>query len=153
MSAVMKESQHFRNMVDDDVPRVMQIEKSGHAFPWTDGIFRDCIRVGYRCIVLEEDNNIIAYGVMSVAAGEAHVFNVAVDIKRRNEGLGRKVMEYMMEDARSRKARSIFLEVRPSNIAAVNLYESLGYNQIGIRKDYYPHPNGREDAMIFAMDL
>ena len=149
----MKNSQQFRRMLDEDVPRVMQIEKLGHAFPWTEGIFRDCIRVGYVCVVFEEDNEIIAYGVMSVAAGEAHVFNVAVDIKRRNQGLGRKVMEYLMEDARARKAQSLFLEVRPSNIAAVNLYESLGFNQIGIRKDYYPHPNGREDAMIFAMDL
>jgi ribosomal-protein-alanine N-acetyltransferase len=153
MSAVMKDSQQFRSMTGDDIPRVMQIEKTGHAFPWTEGIFNDCIRVGYRCVVLEENGSIIAYGVMSVAAGEAHVFNVAVDIKRRNEGLGRKVMEKMMDDARTLNANSIFLEVRPSNVAAVGLYESLGFNQIGHRKDYYPHPDGREDALIFAMDL
>lgn len=153
MSAVMKESQQFRTMTDDDIPRVMQIERSGHAFPWTEGIFHDCIRVGYRCVVLEENQNIIAYGVMSVAAGEAHVFNVAVDIKRRNEGLGRRVMEKMMDDARTLNAKSIFLEVRPSNTAAMGLYDSLGFNQIGHRKDYYPHPDGREDALIYAMDL
>ena len=149
----MKETQQFRTMVNEDVPNVMQIEKSGHAFPWTEGIFSDCIRVGYRCIVLEENGEIIAYGVMSVAAGEAHVFNVAVDIQLRNKGLGRKVMERLMADAKLMKSQSLFLEVRPSNIAAVNLYESLGFNQIGIRKDYYPHPDGREDAMIFAIEL
>ena len=153
MSAMMKETQQFRTMVNEDVPNVMQIEKSGHAFPWTEGIFSDCIRVGYRCIVLEENGEIIAYGVMSVAAGEAHVFNVAVDIQLRNKGLGRKVMERLMADAKLMKSQSLFLEVRPSNIAAVNLYESLGFNQIGIRKDYYPHPDGREDAMIFAIEL
>ena len=149
----MKDNQQFRPMLDQDVTRVMQIEKLGHAFPWTEGIFRDCIRVGYSCVVLEDEGDIIAYGVMSVAAGEAHVFNVAVDINHRNQGLGRKVMQYLMKDARSRKAQSLFLEVRPSNIAAVNLYDSLGFNQVGIRKDYYPHPDGREDALIFAMDL
>ncbi|MDH5547359.1 MAG: ribosomal protein S18-alanine N-acetyltransferase [Gammaproteobacteria bacterium] len=153
MSAVLESQRHFRDMAEEDVPSVMALERKGHAFPWTEGIFRDCIRVGYVCTVLEEQGAIIAYGVMSIAAGEAHVFNVCVDPGRRNKGLGGEVMEYLIEKARRRNANSIFLEVRPSNEAAVALYDRLGFNQIGNRKDYYPDVGGREDALIFARDL
>lgn len=153
MSAVMQQDQHFRDMLDEDIPTIMPMEIKGHAFPWTEGIFADCIRVGYACVVLEEAGEIIAYGVMSVAAGESHIFNVCVDSTRRNRGLGAKVIEYLMDRAREKQANSIFLEVRPSNEPAVALYEKLGFNQIGLRKDYYPDADGREDALIFARDL
>lgn len=153
MSAVMKQSSFFRNMTEEDLPKVMQLEKVGHAFPWSEGIFLDCIRVGYVCAVLEEDDDIIAYGVMSIAAGESHIFNVCVDADRRNHGLGARVIEFLMDQARLLHANSVFLEVRPSNEAAIALYDKLGFNQIGVRKDYYPDVEGREDALIFARDL
>ena len=153
MSAVMRPQPYFRDMTKDDIPAIMRLEVAGHAFPWTEGIFNDCIRVGYQCCVLIEDDAIIAYGVMSIAAGEAHVFNVCVQAERRSQGLGAMVIGYLMDKAREKNAESVFLEVRVSNEPAIALYEKLGFNQIGVRTDYYPDVEGREDALIFARNL
>lgn len=153
MSAVFKEDVFFRSMEEMDVDEIMDLEKKGHAYPWTLGIFRDCLRVGYACEVMEQDNLIRAYGVMSVAAGEAHIFNVCVAPEKRRKGYGRMMMERLVEIAKSRGAKSMFLEVRPSNLSALMLYEKMGFNEVGIRKDYYPAKVGREDALILAMNL
>lgn len=153
MSTLVEAKPRIRPMRLTDLERVMRIERAGHAFPWTEGIFRDCLRVGYVCLVLEQDGQIVAYGVMSVAAGEAHVFNVCVDPSWQRHGLGQLLMGTMLEFARERKASTAYLEVRPSNQAAVKLYEKLGFRRVGLRKDYYPADQGRENALIFACDL
>lgn len=144
----------IRPMTEKDLPAVIDIEQRAHPFPWTEGIFRDCLRVGYICRVLEQRRRIIAYGVMSVAAGEAHIFNVCVEPKAQRHGLGYRIMHHLIDDARQRRAASVFLEVRPSNTPALRLYDKLGFNEIGIRKAYYPAANGgREDALILALHI
>jgi len=144
---------HFRFMTSGDVPEVMAIENDVHLAPWTEGIFQDCIRVAYHCEVAEQDGKVLGYIVLSVSAGEAHLFNVCVRRDQQGKGLGRALVARAVEVARIREADSMFLEVRPSNKVALALYDSMGFNEVGVRKNYYPAKNGREDALILALPL
>lgn len=140
----------LRPMTAGDVPAVMAVENVSYTHPWTEGILRDCIRVGYSCWVCIDDGVVMGYFVMSVAVGEAHILNVCVNPKFRRQGLARAMIRFMFRLAGERGADTMFLEVRPSNTAAVTLYEDLGFNEVGRRKNYYPAARGHEDALIFA---
>ena len=140
-------------MLDGDVSGIMNIEMRAYAFPWTAGIFRDCMGAGYSCYVLEKNAEIIAYAVMSVGAKEAHILNICVSPDLRGEGFGYALMDKLVALARQLHADMMFLEVRPSNEAARRLYDKLGFNEIGIRRNYYPAAQGREDALILAKQL
>lgn len=154
MSAILKdEAMRLRPMREADVAAVMEIERRAYAFPWTSGIFRDCLRVGYCCWILEQEGVIQAYGIMSVGAGEAHILNICVRPESQGRGLGRRVLTHLLNLARRYHADTALLEVRPSNEPALRLYRSLGFNEVAIRKNYYPHPNGREDALILMRAL
>ncbi len=144
----------LRPMTLGDLDAVLKIELQCYPHPWTKGIFGDCIRVGYDCWVLEEKGiGIIGYGVLSVAAGESHVLNLAVDPSLRGQGLGRQLLEHLLQRALAGGAEMVLLEVRPSNIGARALYEKMGFNEIGRRPGYYPDGERREDALLYAMDL
>ncbi len=142
-----------RTMREFDLPMVVSIEHNAYPFPWSDGIFRDCLRVGYICRVLDVGGLVAGYTVMSTGAGEAHLLNVCVSDEYRCRGLGRKLMLYMLECARSAGVREIFLEVRPTNAIAVRLYHSMGFAQIGVRRGYYQATVGREDAIVLRRVL
>jgi len=142
-----------RNMREFDLPVVVSIERNAYQFPWSDGIFRDCLRVGYICRVLDVGGIVAGYTIMSTGAGEAHLLNVCVSDEYRCRGLGRKLMLYMLECARGAAVREIFLEVRPTNVIAVRLYHSMGFAQIGIRRGYYHAAVGREDAIVLRRVL
>lgn len=146
-------SLQLRRMEDKDIAAVMSIESSSYEFPWTEGIFRDCIRVGYRCRVLEEGGEMVGYAVMSIGAGESHVLNICVRPDARGRGYGRILMNELLDQARALGAEMVFLEVRPSNDAARALYRKLGFNEVGARNGYYPTRGGREDALILALHL
>ena len=154
MSAVLKVSAvRLRPMSEDDLARVMGIEQQAYTFPWSEQIFRDCLRVGYCCWVLERDGSLDAYGVMSVGAGESHILNLCVRPAVQRHGLGRRLLAHLLQLARRHGAHTALLEVRPSNRAAFELYRDSGFNEVGIRRDYYPGDRGREDALILALDL
>ena len=136
-----------------DLDAVMEIESSAYDFPWTQGIFRDCLRVGYCCWCYEIDGLIQGYGVMSVAAGESHILNISVRPESRRQGIGSKLMKHFLQLARRHDADTVMLEVRPSNKLAIKLYEKLGFNEIGVRRNYYPAHQGREDALLLALSL
>ena len=154
MSAILKQrGNHFRPMTEDDLSAVMDIERRAYQFPWTSGILRDCLRVGYCCWLLEHDGDIQAYGVMSVATGEAHILNLCVRPESRRRGFGRKILVWLIDIARRHGADTVLLEVRPSNLAAIRLYEQLGFHEVGQRQHYYPADRGRENALILAMSL
>lgn len=154
MSAILKSAGgQFRPMTEADLPEIMEIERAAYPFPWTIGILRDCIRVGYNCWVYEIDNVIHGYGVMSVAAGEAHILNLCVRPASQGQGLGRKLLTHIITLARRHGADTLLLEVRPSNLAALKLYQAMGFNEVGVRRNYYPAEQGREDALIFALTL
>lgn len=143
----------FSPMTLEDVPRVMETEKSVYPYPWTDGIFRDCIRVGYQCWLAYEDGRLIGHAVASIAANESHLLNLSIAADDQGKGYGKQFVEFLVDIVRQRGALSILLEVRPSNPAAIGLYQSCGFNEIGCRKNYYPAENGRENALLFAREL
>lgn len=153
MSAVLESSIALRPLTADDLGAVMAIESRAYEFPWTAGIFRDCLRVGYCCWCCEDNGELLGYGVMSVAAGESHILNLTVRPESQRCGIGARLMRHFMQLARRHEADIILLEVRPSNGAALALYRKLGFNEIGVRPDYYPAADGREDALILAHSL
>ncbi|MFW2374467.1 MAG: ribosomal protein S18-alanine N-acetyltransferase [Gammaproteobacteria bacterium] len=140
-------------MLIDDVPRVMEIESEAYAHPWTEGIFQDCIRVGYSCWVYEIETQIQAYALISIAANEAHILNICVAKQYQGQGFGKKLLYKILDVAEQSDVDSVFLEVRSSNTVAIQLYEQEGFNRIGLRKAYYPADEGREDAIVFARAL
>lgn len=153
MNAVLDSAPKFRIITEVDLPEVLKIEATGHAYPWSEGIFLDCLRVGYYCPALISENQIQAYAVMSAAAGEAHIFNLCVLDTLRGNGLGEIMLHHLLECALAGKVNTVFLEVRPSNQIAINLYEKVGFIEVGFRKNYYPDGDGREDALIMAKDI
>ena len=144
---------HIRPMMEIDLPEVAAIEQKSYAFPWSENIFRDCLRVGYTCRALDLAGQIIGYAVMSLGAGEAHVLNVCVRDEFRCLGFGRRLLEHLLERAGSAGVHEAFLEVRPSNLAAIRLYQQLGFEQIGIRRGYYHAPDGRVDAIVLKLQV
>ncbi len=143
----------IRPMRAADVPAVVQIERAAYQFPWSEGIFRDCLRVGYVCRVAAADEEVLGYGVMSVGAGEAHVLNLCIAEGLRCRGLGRQLLRRLLECAAAAGAAEAFLEVRPSNTTAIRLYLALGFEQVGMRRGYYQAVNGREDAAVLKLAL
>lgn len=153
MSAVLKPEARFRPMRDTDVEAVMAIEKSAYEYPWTPGIFHDCLRVGYSCWVVTQHNPVDGYGIMTIGAGECHILNICIEPQLHNSGLGRAMLDHLLGLAVEYRADMAFLEVRPSNKAAIYLYDTMGFNNVGLRRDYYPASQGREDALILAKTL
>lgn len=154
MSAILADQgSRIRPLTVADLEAVMKIETRAYDYPWTQGIFRDCLRVGYCCWCYEVDGDIQGYGVMSVAAGESHILNVTVRPESQGQGIGSKLMKHFLQLARRHDADIVMLEVRPTNKAAISLYEKLGFNEIGVRRNYYPADEGREDALLLALSL
>jgi len=143
----------IRPMNELDIPMVVTIERSAYQFPWSEGIFRDCLRVGYVCRVVDAGGDMGGYGIMSVGAGEAHILNVCIREEYRGRGYARKMLVYLMDRARAAGMQEAFLEVRPSNTAASRLYHSMGFEQVGVRRGYYQATVGREDAAVLRIIL
>ena len=142
-----------RRMTEPDLPAVIDIETAAYMFPWSLGIFRDCLRVGYTCRVLTALDEIGGYGILSMGAGEAHILNVCVRADLRGEGTGRRLITWLLDESRNAGHGWSFLEVRPSNRPAILLYESLGFAPVGVRHGYYQAVGGREDAIVYRLDL
>ena len=142
-----------RRMGHEDLSSVSDIERRSYDFPWSHGVFRDCLLAGYNCLVLVQDERTIGYAILSVAAGEAHILNLCVDPRHRALGHGERLLDEMLSIARAADVTEIFLEVRPSNTAAIKLYRKKGFHQIASRPSYYQATDGREDAAVFARKL
>ncbi len=143
----------FRAMLPSDVPAVGALERASYAFPWSEGIFRDCLRVGYLCRVAELEGDIVSYGIVAMGAGEAHILNLCVAERYRGRSVGRQMLLLLLERSRQAGMAEAFLEVRPSNPLAIALYQSVGFVQVGQRKGYYQAPDGREDALVLKLVL
>lgn len=153
MVAALREMTSLRPMTSVDLDAVMAIELASYPFPWTRGIFEDCLRCGYHAWVAEHEAMPCGYGLLSLGAGEAHVLNLCVAPSARRLGLGRRLLGQLLDDARAAGAERVFLEVRPSNGEAVALYHDVGFHLITRRPNYYPTHDGREDALVMAMEL
>lgn len=145
---------YLRRMTIDDLPTVMRGELQSYPHPWTQGIFTDCLQSKrYSCWVLELDKKLKGHVVISAMAGEAHILNLCVYPELQGNGWGRKLLTEAEWIAKQHRAKTCFLEVRPSNLAGMHLYQDMGYNEIGMRKNYYPAKKGREDAIVMAKTL
>ena len=146
---------NLRPMVESDVVEVMRVENVAYPHPWDERIMRDCLRAShYHGWVFELDGVISGYLFLSVAAGEMHILNLCIHPDLQGQGWGRTVLHRAFSLASTEyKANMCFLEVRPSNLAALSLYQSEGFNEIGTRKNYYPSNQGREDAIVMAKSI
>jgi len=142
-----------RVLTASDLDRVMEIERSAYPFPWTRGIFEDCLRVGYDCRGLQLGSRLVGYTVQTQFAGECHLLNLCIEPGCQGRGLGRLLLEQAICQARSGNCSSVFLEVRPSNRAGISLYRKRGFYIVGERPDYYRAEHGRESAIIMRLDL
>jgi ribosomal-protein-alanine N-acetyltransferase len=142
-----------RSMTHDDLAMVSDIERRSYEYPWSHGVFRDCLLAGYSCIVLERGGELVGYSILSIAAGEAHVLNLCVDPVFRSLGYGDRLLEEILGRARYANVREVFLEVRPSNVNALTLYRKKGFHRIARRSAYYQSREGREDADVLSLRL
>ena len=143
----------IREMAHHDLAMVSDIERRSYEFPWSHGVFRDCLLAGYQNIVLLRDDVVAGYGVLSIAAGEAHILNICIDPWLRSRGYGEKLLDELLFRARASRVRQVFLEVRPSNERAIALYRKKGFHLVANRPAYYQAHGGREDAAVFAKKL
>lgn len=143
----------IREMAEQDLIAVYANEIGTYSHPWTEGILRDCLRVGYSCWVCERNGSLIGHAVVTIAAGEAHLLNLCIVPSEQARGYGRKLLHRVLRVVRESDADTLYLEVRESNSAARRLYESEGFAELGLRRGYYPLGNGREDAVLYAKAL
>ena len=153
MSAVLKEPPRLAPMGERDLEEVIAIERAIYSHPWTRGNFSDSLRAGYECRTWRLEGELIGYFILLLAAGEAHLLNLSIAARHQRSGHGRALLREAVEFARRRGARSLFLEVRPSNLAAQALYTRFGFRHIGVRRGYYPAHSGREDALVLTLPL
>lgn len=145
---------YLRKMTVEDVSNVMGVELAAYPYPWKQKNFEDCLKhQQYSCWVFELSEENYGHVILSLAAGEAHILNICVHPEKQGKGWGRKLLEEAEWIAKQHQAEDCFLEVRSSNKVGLNLYESVGYNEIGFRKAYYPASKGREDAVVMAKAL
>ena len=144
---------HFEKMNVNDLDKVMQIEIANYPVAWSKGIMKDCIKAGYHCIVAKCDKEIIGYAFLLTAFDESHLLNMCIDKKQQSQGLGRKLLKHLEQICRISHSKVFLLEVRESNPIAQNLYQSFGFKQIGIRKNYYRCIKGRENAIVMTKKL
>jgi len=140
-----------RTMTQADLLHVSDIERRSYEFPWSHRTFRDCLLASYTCVVLERDSVLTGYCILSIAAGEAHILNLCVDAEFRHLGFGEQLLDEVLDRAKQAEVEQVFLEVRPSNAAAIALYEKKGFRQIAERPHYYKASAGREDAAVLSL--
>lgn len=143
----------FFPMNERDIDAVAALEATLQDFPWSRGNFADSLSAGYSVWVLRLGGDLIGFSVVMSVLDEAHLLNIGVCQRYQGQGYGARMLRHAMECARIHGAAKLFLEVRPSNDKAVRLYRHFGFNQIGLRKAYYPAVEGREDGLIFDKEL
>lgn len=154
MNAILKPGvPRYRPMAEADLERIIRIERAAYPYPWSLGNFRDCLQAGYSCWVAEVDGELMGYSVLMAAAGEGHLLNCCVSPPWQGLGYGRLLMAHLIATARGHGVECIYLDVRPSNLPALRLYQRLGFEGIALRRDYYPADQGREDALVMRLKL
>ena len=153
MSAMLKPDYELRPMQYADLDAVMAIEPAIYSHPWTRGNFADSLNAGHSAWVLSLHGEIVGYALMMLVLDEAHLLNISVAKPFQKQGWGRVLLEHMIAKAKHYKAANMFLEVRASNISAIALYENMGFNEMSVRRGYYPAHNGREDAILMGLAI
>ena len=140
-------------MLEDHLPLVCQIEKQVYDFPWSQQVFADCLAAGYSCHLLWDGSALVGYSLVAIAVGEAHLLNISIDKKYQRRGYARHFLQVVLRVTGDLGAKVVFLEVRPSNQAALALYQAFNFDQIGLRKNYYRGLSQREDAVVLSRDI
>jgi len=153
MSAAVIPVTAVRPMQAADLSGIQRVEQASYDYPWSGAVFRDCLLAGYHSLVLDVAGNVSGYAIMSIAAAEAHILNLCVHPDLRRLGYGRTMLNALLIKAQDAAVKQVFLEVRPSNLAAISLYLSAGFVEVGIRPDYYQARNGRENAVVLSLSL
>jgi ribosomal-protein-alanine N-acetyltransferase len=143
----------IRPLEPGDLEAVLAIEEAAYPFPWTLGIFSECLRVGYGCLGVFQDGALVGYVIFNWGAGESHLLNLCIHPDRQGQGLGSLLLSQAIDRARGLGCQAMFLEVRPSNPAAAGLYARRGFQIVGRRPDYYRSEDGREDAIVMRLDF
>lgn len=143
----------FRAMTMADLAAVLRNETRAYQFPWTAGIFADCVASDDECWAVTLGEAIVGHGILAHGANEAHLLNVCIGRDQQGHGYGRVLVEFLLERALALGAEIVFLEVRPSNRVALELYSSLGFREVGRRRDYYPARDGNEEACVMALEF
>ena len=136
-----------------DLPAAFHIEQRAHTFPWSEKTFASNQGERYFNFQLTQNGKMAAFAITQVVLDEATLFNIAVDPDYQRQGLGRAPLQHLIDELEKRGVATLWLEVRASNAAAIALYESLGFNEATIRRNYYPTTDGREDAIIMALPI
>jgi [ribosomal protein S18]-alanine N-acetyltransferase len=153
MSALPQQHVSYRAMTYDDLIPICRIEPTIYSHPWTYGNFKDSLDSGYSAWVMEVAGDIVGYALVMMVLDEVHLLNISVAKSHQGQGLGRSLLAQMIEVSRHRQAANMFLEVRVSNTNAIALYETMGFCEMGIRRNYYPTHHGREDAVLMGLAL
>ena len=159
MNAMIKEAASsawplaFEALRERDLPTVAAIEAGAYVFPWTIGNFRDSLQGGHQCIGCWSGGELIGYAILMTALEEAHLLNLAVASDWQRRGIGARFLRQLIEMCHRQHLEMLYLEVRPSNVAARVMYERFGFRKLGVRRDYYPSPTGREDAFFLGLNL
>jgi len=140
-------------MQESDIEKIMVIERQVQECPWNEKIFVDCLKVGYQGYLIRHNvsRQIVCFSFYSFAADECHVLNLATDTAFQRQGFAKILLQYCLEIYRQKNITRCYLEVRESNLIARELYENLGFTIAGIRRDYYPTSDGREDALVMSL--
>ncbi|AUX92248.1 ribosomal protein S18-alanine N-acetyltransferase [Mixta gaviniae] len=140
-------------LTPNDLPQALAIERRSHAFPWTEATFASNQGERYLNYRLDLDDQMVAFAITQWVLDEATLFNIAVDPAYQRRGLGKALLDHLIEQLQQRDIFTLWLEVRASNQAAIALYEQTGFNEVSVRRNYYPAHHGREDALIMALSL
>ncbi|EEF78517.1 ribosomal-protein-alanine acetyltransferase [Methylophaga thiooxydans DMS010] len=143
-----------RVMLDDDLAEVHGIETSANRFPWSVKNFSDSLDAGHHAwVYIDPYDVIIGFAIVQLVLDEAHLLNICVRPDMQGQGYGRRILEHIIDHAMSKSATLLVLEVRQSNQRAQSLYEQFGFNEMTVRRGYYPAEQGREDAILMGLDL
>lgn len=140
-------------MTAEDLDAVVALEASLQDFPWSRGNFADSLAAGHEMQVLRLGGDVVGFSVVVSIVDEAHLLVIGVDRRHHRHGHGARLLRQVIDTARADGAARLLLEVRPANTQAIAFYQSFGFAQIGVRRGYYPSVAGREDALVFKMEL
>lgn len=143
----------FRPMLASNLERVLSVERAAYPIPWSKKNFEDCLEARNDCSIFYSGEYVLGHAVVSYILDEAHLLNICIDPRYWGKGFGRFYLRRLIDVAKERASQMFFLEVRASNTAAIHLYHSEGFNEVGLRKGYYPAHGGREDAILMTLDL
>jgi ribosomal-protein-alanine N-acetyltransferase len=143
-----------RSMLSTDVADVVAIERSANHFPWSIKNFEDCMKAKNEAwVFINEYDEILGFAIVQRVVDEAHLLNICVKPSVQGQGYGRRILDHVIDYAKSIASVLVLLEVRSSNLRAQQLYLQAGFNEMSVRKGYYPASEGREDAILMGLDL